>query len=169
MNKKVIQVQAPSKIAEKFEETTEDCITQLYTIEELAIWEDFKNFPHYMKAAHQKMMNSFCVQDSCAMESQSLSGKIYDLNGLINSAESHGSELLESLNPLGFMTREMMIIKDFMLLCLVIEYAALGISCITAIALFGLSTTLSAVINRITLDWSKLKSRNKPRTPAVRM
>ena len=35
-------------------------------------------------------------------EAQSLSGKIYDLNGLVNSEESQGAKMLESLNPWGF-------------------------------------------------------------------
>ena len=63
--------------------------------------------------------------------------------------------MLESLNPWGLVTKEITIMKDFMLLCLVIEYVALGISCVAAIALFGLTATLAALINRITLDWSK--------------
>ena len=52
---------------------------------------------------------------------------------------------------------------------LVIEYVALGISIITAVAMFGLTATLAAVINRVTLDWSKLKARKQPRVAAVRM
>mgnify|MGYP000754506107 FL=1 len=169
VSKQVLQVKPPSKLEDKFEETKEDSITQLYTTEELANWEDFKNFPVYMKSAHQKMMNSFCAADSCTMEAQSLSGKIYDLNGLIQSSENKGAELLENLNPWGVVTKEMTIIKDFVMLCLIVEYIALGISCATAVVLFGVTATLAALINRVTLDWSKLKKRNKPRVEAVRM
>jgi len=169
VSKQVIQVKTPSQLEEKFKETEEDSITQLYTTEELAGWEDFKNFPRYMQSAHQKMMNSLCEAESCTIEAQGLTGKIYDINGLVNSAESHGREILESLNPWGFVTKEISILKDFMLMGLVIEYVALGISIITAVAMFGLTATLAAVINRVTLDWSKLKARKQPRVAAVRM
>lgn len=169
VSKKIVQVQSPRKLSDKFEETKEDRVTQLYTPEELENWEDFKNFPRYMKSTQQKIMNSFCVKEACALESQNLLGKIYNLDGLVENAESRGAELLESLNPLGFVTKEITIIKDFILLCLVVEYSMLGISSIVAIAIFGLTATLAAIINRLTLDWSKLKSRKNPRTAAVRM
>ena len=55
-----------------------------------------------------------------------------------------------------------------MLMGLVIEYVALGISIVTTVAMFGLTATLAAVINRVTLDWIKLEARKQPGVAAVR-
>ena len=45
------------------------------------------------------------------LETQGLTGKIYDINGLINSTESHRREILESWNPCGLVTKEISILK----------------------------------------------------------
>ena len=62
-------------------------------------------------------------------------------------------------------------IKEFILISLAIEYCALTIYCSVCVALlmFGLTPSIAAVINRITLDWGRLLSRVKPATEVMRM
>ena len=69
---------------------------------------------------------------------------------------------LNYLNPLGFVSREFSLIKEFILISLAIEYFVLMISCVRPVIMFGLTTSIWALINRITLDWGWLRNRKKP-------
>ena len=75
---------------------------------------------------------------------------------------TRGTESLNYLNPLGFVSREFSLIKEFILISLAIEYFVLMISCVRPVIMFGLITSILALINRITLDWGWLRNRKKP-------
>ena len=60
-------------------------------------------------------------------------------------------------------------IKEFILISLAIEYCALTIYCSVALLMFGLTPSIAALINRITLDWGRLLSRVEPATEVMRM
>ena len=57
--------------------------------------------------------------------------------------------------------------KEIMLTLVVVEYAAVAISCSVAVVAFGLTAAIGALINRFTLDWSRLKCRKRPITEAI--
>ena len=62
---------------------------------------------------------------------------------------NQGSELLNNLNPLGFVSREFSLIKEFILISLAIEYLTILVSCAMAVLMFDLMPTIAALINRI--------------------
>ena len=68
----------------------------------------------------------------------------------------------KNLNPLGFVSREFSLIKEFIFISLTIKHLTILISCAVAVLMFGLTPTKAALINRITLDWGKLLNRKRP-------
>ena len=122
-----------------------------------------------MKSSNQKFFDSFCVRESFAIGSRNLLGRVFNPDGLINGVESCGSALLNDMNPYGFVSKELSLSKVFLLLCLAIEYYAPIVSCTIAILLYGLTAAIAVFINRLTLDWSLMKNRKKPRVEAIRM
>ena len=57
--------------------------------------------------------------------------------------------MLNNLNPLGFVSREFSLIKEFILISLAIEYLTILVSYAMAILMFDLMPTIAALINRI--------------------
>ena len=66
-------------------------------------------------------------------------------------------------------SREFLMIKDFILFSLAIEYFSLNISCIVAVLMSGLTPSIAALINRITLDWGRPRNKKKPIVKAMRL
>ena len=50
-----------------------------------------------------------------------------------------------------------------------IEYTAVMLSCIVAQIPYGVAAMIGAIINHLTLDWARLRSRKSPVTEAIRM
>ena len=96
----VLQIKAPTQIHDKVIAIPTDGVTTLYTASELSAWEDFSSFPAFMKASHQKILNSFCAAESCALGSRTLLSRIFDMNQLVESVEFCVLEILKSLNSL---------------------------------------------------------------------
>jgi len=81
-----------------------------------------------------------------------------------------GSEaMLASINPFGFVSREIEHLKTFLNTILLIEYSVLTVSVMISVVLYGATATLGALITRITLNWALLKSQKNPRTESVQM
>ena len=59
--------------------------------------------------------------------------------------------------------------KELMLTLVVVEYAAVAISCMVAAVTFGVAAAIGALINRMTLDWSRLRRRKRLMSEAIRM
>ena len=66
---------------------------------------------------------------------------------------------VEQFNPLGFVSREFSLIKEFILINLALEYLAILVSCAIATLMFGLTPSIAALINRITLDGGGYRSK----------
>ena len=60
--------------------------------------------------------------------------------------------MLNSLNPLGFVSKEFSLMKEFILINLALEYLDILVSCAIATLMFGLAPSIAALFNRITLD-----------------
>ena len=91
------------------------------------------------------------------------------MNQLVESVEFCVLEILKSLNPLRFVSRELGVIKEFLMTCLVLEYAEALISCVIAIMFYGISPTIRAFINQKILEWSQLKNPKKPSVEVISM
>lgn len=53
------------ELYDRVSKVTEDVIRTLYIPDKLKDWEDLNSFPAYMKSSHQKLLNSFCIVESC--------------------------------------------------------------------------------------------------------
>jgi len=71
-------------------------------------------------------MNLLGVMEECSL------GLINMLGRVLSNVQTRRTELLNDLNPLGFISREFSMNKVLILISLAIEYLALIISCILA-------------------------------------
>ena len=134
----------------------------LYTESELLGWEEYSSFPAFMRSSSQRLLNGACVVENCASAAE-LVGTSYNMQGLVHAAEEQGAGILHKLDPFGWVSAELTVIKDLMLTGLVLEYLAVLISFVVAAVLYGSTVALAALIHRITLDWSRMRSRSRPR------
>ncbi len=68
-------------------------------------------------STHQKILDSVFFGESFGSESRTLLRRVFDVNQLEKSVESKEVDLVNSLNPLGFISRELSIFKEFMMTC----------------------------------------------------
>ena len=81
-----------------------------------------------------------------------------------------GSEaMLASLNPFGAVYWEIEHLKTFLSTMLLINYSVLTVSVMISVVLYRATTTLGALITRMTLNWALLKSRKNPRAEPIQM
>ena len=123
----------PIPIHEKVSKRVEDQITTLYTPAKLQKWENYNCFPSYMKSSHQKILNSLCVMEECAISSSNMLGNVFNMDHMISNVQTRGSELLNNLNPLGFVSRE------FIMISLALEYLAMAILMMVSLSILQLS------------------------------
>lgn len=69
--------------------------------------------------------------------------------------------MLNDLNSFGFVSKELSLIKKFLIFCYAIEYSAIIVSCAVTILFYELTAVIAAFINYASLDWSQLKNRKK--------
>ena len=93
--------------------------------------------------------------------------RVFNMDGMLSDVQSRWAELLDDLNPLGFVSREFSMIKEFILISLTIEYFTLII--IVAVLIFGLTPSVAYLIIRIPLDWGRLWDKKKPTVEAMRL
>ena len=67
------------------------------------------------------------------------------------------------------LSKEFQVFKELMLTLVVVEYAAVAISCMVAAVTFGVAAAIGALINRMTLDWSRLRRRKRLMSEAIHM
>ena len=72
--------------------------------------------------------------------------------------------MLASLNPFGVVYREIEHLKTFLNTILLVEYSILTVSVVISVFLYGVTATLGALINRLTLNWALLRNRKNLRT-----
>ena len=130
-------------------------MTTLYTREELLNWEQFSSFPAVQRTRTKKILNSLCSEGKCESAGMSEKYERLDLSELTSHAERVGKEILAKMNPLGFINTYWQGFKDSIVHLLMLEYSAIIIcSCIATIR-FGV--TIAALINRLTIDWGRLR------------
>ena len=91
-----------------------------------------------------------------------------DLSEITSHAERVGKEILAKMNPLGFINSYWQGFKDSIVHLLMLEYSVIIISGCIAMIEFGVVPTLAALINRLTIDWGRLRAKRGP-IPEVRM
>ena len=158
INRSVTQIAKPIPIYEKVSKVTEEQITTLYTTNEL--WEDYNSFPSYIKSSHQKILNSLCIMEEYCSCMSNMFDRVFNMEGILGDVQTRGTELVNDINPLGFVSREFNLIKEFILISIALEDLALIISCVVNILMFGLPPSIAALINRIVLDWIGHHSEN---------
>ena len=72
--------------------------------------------------------------------------------------------MLASLNPFGVVYREIEHLKTFLNTIRLVEYSILTVSVVISVFLYGVTATLGALINRLTLNWALLRNRKNLRT-----
>ena len=77
--------------------------------------------------------------------------------------------MLESLNPFGFIVKEIEHLKAFLNTMLLIEYSVLSVSVVVSVVLYGATATFGALITCLTLNWALLKNRKTARTETIQM
>ncbi len=77
--------------------------------------------------------------------------------------------MLASLNPFGFIYKEIEHLKAFLNTMLLLEYSILTVSVLVSVFLYGATATLGALITRLTLNWALLKNRKTARTETIQM
>ena len=159
ISRDVIQVKDPKPLKERINFQDNERMSTLYTREELQNWEQFSSFPAVQRTRTQKILNSLCVEGKCSSAGGSKTYERVDLSELTSHAEEVGKEILAKMNPLGF--------KDSIVHLLMLEYSAIICSCIAMIR-FGVAPTIAAIINRLTIDWGRLRAKRGP-IPEVRM
>ena len=92
----------------------------------------------------------------------------FDLEEIKSHAENVGKEILAKMNPLGFINSYWQGFKDMTLHILMLEYLVIILSAGIALIKFGLVPTLAALINRVSIDWGRLRAKRAP-TPEIRM
>ena len=55
------------------------------------------------------------------------------------------------------------------MIILMLEYLEIVISSLAALFIYGINPMIAAVINRITLDWGRMRARKRQLTEAIRM
>ena len=168
ISRDIIQVKDPKPIIERVQFQENEHMTTLYTREELANWERFSSFPAVQRTKTQKILNSLCSDGKC--EDASMSGNYgrLDLSEITSHAERVGKEILAKMNPLGFISSYWQGFKDMIIHLLMLEYSMIIISGCIAMIKFGVVSTLAALINRLTIDWGRLRAKRGP-TPELRM
>ena len=168
ISRDIIQVKDPAPLIERIQFQESEHMTTLYTREELTAWERFSSFPAVQRTKTQKILNSLCSDGKC--EEASMSGNYgrFDLEEIKSHAENVGKEILAKMNPLGFINSYWQGFKDMILHLLMLEYLVIILSACIALIKFGLVPTLAALINRLSIDWGRLRAKRGP-TPEVRM
>ena len=81
-----------------------------------------------------------------------------------------GSEaVLASMNSFGALYHQIEHLKTFLNTMLLIEYSVLTISVVISVVLYGATATLGALITRLTLNWSRLKNKKRPRADPIQL
>ena len=153
INRRVTQIAKPIPIYEKVSKVAEEQIITLYTTNELQLWEDYNNFPSYIKSSHQKILNSLCIMEEYSSCMSNMLGRVFNMEGILGDVQTRGIKLVNDINPLGFVSREFNLIKEFILISMALEDLALIISCVVKILMFSLPPSIAALIKRIVLDW----------------
>ena len=137
-------------------------------MEELKNWEQYQQLPAYEKSQHQRLLNVLCNEESCSYGGQSaLAGM--GLEEFRQHIQEGSQAMLESLNPFGFIVKEIEHLKAFLNTMLLIEYSVLTVSVVVSVVLYGATATLGALITRLTLNWALLKNRKTARTETIQM
>jgi len=165
---RVLQVKTPAPMEISSSYKPSETLTTLYTMEELQNWEHYQQLPAYEKSQHQRLLNALCNEESCSYGGQSA------LAGMgLEEFQQHikeGSEaMLASLNPFGFIYKEIEHLKAFLNTMLLLEYSILTVSVLVSVFLYGATATLGALITRLTLNWALLKNRKTAKTETVQM
>ena len=56
-------------------------------------------------------------------------GQVFNMDGLIEGVQSRGTALLNDLNPFGWVSKELSLIKEFLLMFMAMEYSIVVVSC----------------------------------------
>ena len=137
-------------------------------MEELQNWEQYQQLPAYEKSQHQRLLNVLCNEESCSYGGQSaLAGM--NLEEFRQHIQEGSQAMLESLNPFGFIAKEIEHLKAFLSTMLLLEYSVLTVSVVVSVVLYGATATLGALITRLTLNWALLKNRKTARTETIQM
>ena len=99
------------------------------------------------------------VMEECSLGLINMLGRVFNMDRILSNVQTRRTELLNDLNPLGFISSEFLMNKVLILISLAIEYLALIISCIVA---FLVS---SIVVYRL----GQLRNRKKPAAELMRM
>ena len=168
ISRDIIQVKDPAPLIERIQFQESEHMTTLYTREELTAWERFSSFPAVQRTKTQKILNSLCSDGKC--EEASMSGNYgrFDIEEIKSHVENVGKEILAKMNPLGFINSYWQGFKDMILHLLMLEYLVIILSACIALIKFGVVPTLAAIINRLSIDWGRLRAKRGP-TPEVRM
>ena len=137
-------------------------------MEELTNWERFSSFPAVQRTKTQKILNLLCSDGKCEAAGMSENYGRLDLKEITSHAERMGKEILAKMNPLGFINSYWQGFKDMILYLLMLEYLVIILSACIALIKFGVEHTLAAIINRLSIDWGRLRAKRGP-TPEVRM
>ena len=165
---RVLQVKTPAPMEISSSYKPSETLTTLYTMEELQNWENYQQLPAYEKSQHQRLLNVLCNEESCSYGGQSaLAGM--DLEEFRKHIREGSQAMLESLNPFGFIVKEIEHLKAFLNTMLLIEYSVLTVSVVVSVVLYGATATLGALITRLTLNWALLKNRKTARTETIQM
>ena len=166
VGKRVLQAVTPTPLQDRIEFTATGKLTTLYTADELHDWEQFNAFPTMQRSRHQRILNELCLGETCSYGSNSLLQKPYDISQLSTEAEE---ALLAKLNPFGFWSAEWNLVKEAITSVLILEYFSVMITCISATLMYRVKAMIGALINRITLNWSRLRACKRPITKAIQL
>ena len=131
-------------------------------------WERFSSFPAVQRTKTQKILNSLCSDEKCEAAGMSDNYGRLDLSEITSHAERMGKEILAKMNPLGFISSYWQRFKDMIIHLLMLEYSVVILSGCIAMIKFGVVPTLATLINRLTIDWGRLRAKRGP-IPEVRM
>ena len=165
---RVLQVPPPMKMEIASSYKPLEQVSTLYTMEELKHWEDYQQLPTFQHSQHQRILNALCDDESCSYGGQSAMAGM-NLEEFKKHIQEGSEAMLASMNPFGFISREIEHIKTCLNTLLLIEYSVLTVSVMISAVLYGATATLGALITRITLNWALLKSRKGPRVESVQM
>ena len=168
ISREIIEVKDPKPLKERINIQDNECMSTRYTREELQNWEQFSSFPAVQRTRTQKILNSLCIEGKCSSAGGSQEYARFDLSELTGHAEEAGKEILAKMNPLGFISVYWQGFKDSIVHLLMLEYSEIIICSCIAMIRFGIAQTIAALINRLTIDWGRLRAKQGP-VPEVRM
>ena len=164
----VIQVEAPALMKVSSSYKPMETLTTLYTMEELKNWESYQQLPSYQHLQHQRLLNVLCSEDSCSYEGHNTMAGM-NLKDLKKHIQEGSEAVLASMNSFGALYHQIEHLKTFLNTMLLIEYSVLTISVVISVVLYGATATLGALITRLTLNWSRLKNKKRPRADPIQL